>query len=251
MAGQWSSFATTPGGATWIESIYRQVLQRDSANLSAMTGLATYLAVHATWLEYTDPAQTQMLTEARDLALAVRAVDPRNDRVHIPIASYAQHINDFEAARNAWEAPLRLNPKSPGAYLNLAVFHLEMGEPARAIPLLERSLELDPKGSAHLFAALGAANFALGENDVAIDWLLKALELNFENLDIFSYLAMAYANKGDVTKSATFAEQYRRRAEVAGVKGPRVNRPRPNSPAAYVSYFYDKLLPDWERAGLL
>ena len=125
-----------------------------------------------------------------------------------------------------------------------------MGEHARAIPLLERSLELDPKGSAGVFAALGAANFALGENDAAIDWLLKALDLNFENLDIFSNLAMAYANKGDVTRSAAFAEQYRRRAEVAGVKGPRVNKPRPGSPAAYVSFFYDKLLPDWERAGL-
>jgi len=233
-----------------IESIYRQVLRRDSANQAAMTGLAAILAVHASWLEDTDPAKSQKLTEARDLALAVKAVDPTNGRVHVPIGLYAQHVNDFEAAKNAWEASLRLNPKSPASYINLAVFHLEMGEPARAIPLLERSLELDPKGSAHLFAALGAANFALGENDAAITWLLKALDLNFENLDIFSNLAMAYANKGDDTKSATFAAEYRRRAEVAGIKGPRVNRPRPNRPAAYVSYFYDKLLPDWERAGL-
>ncbi len=233
-----------------IESIYRQVLQRDSANLSAMTGLAAILAVHADWLEYTDPAQTQKLTEARDLALAVKAVDPGNDRVYVPIAMYAQHANDFEAARNAWESSLHRTPKSPGAYSNLAVFHLAMGEPAQAIPLLERSLELYPKGSAHVFTALGAANFALGENDAAIDWFLKALDLNFENLDIFSYLAMAYANKGDVPKSVEFAEQYRRRAEVAGVKGPRVNKPRPRSPAAYVSFFYEKLLPDWERAGL-
>ena len=62
-----------------------------------------------------------------------------------------------------------------------------------------------------MFAALGAANFALGEN---------------------------------------VAEEYRKRAEVEGVKGPRINKPRPGRPAAYVSYFYEKLLPDWERAGL-
>ena len=236
-----------------IESIYRQVLQRDSSNLSAMVGLAATLAVQADWLapyEYTDPAPTQKLTEARDLALAVKAVDPGDVRVYFPIAMYAQRVDDFEAARKAWESLVRLRPKSPGAHLNLAVFCLVMGEHARAIPLLERSLELDPKGSAGVFAALGAANFALGENDAAIDWLLKALDLNFENLDIFSNLAMAYANKGDVTRSAAFAEQYRRRAEVAGVKGPRVNKPRPGSPAAYRSFFYDKLLPDWERAGL-
>ena len=236
-----------------IESIYRQVLQRDSSNLSAMVGLAGILAVQADWLapyEYTDPAPTQKLTEARDLALAVKAVDPSDVRVYFPIALYAQRVDDFEAARKAWESLVRLRPKSPSAHLNLAVFCLVMGEHARAIPLLERSLELHPNGSASVFAALGAANFALGQNDPAIDWLLKALDLNFENLDIFSNLAMAYANKGDVTRSAAFAEQYRGRAEVARVKGPRVNKPRPGSPAAYVAFFYDKLLPDWERAGL-
>jgi len=233
-----------------IETIYRLVLQRDSTNLAAMAGLASILAVHADWLEQTDPAQTQKFTEARDLALAVKAVDPGNDHVYVPIALYAEHVNDFEAARNAWESSLRLKPKSPGGHSNLAVFHLKMGEPARAIPLLEKSMDLNPKGSAHVFAAMGAANFALGENDAAIDWLLKALDLNFENPDTFSHLAMAYAKKGDVTRSAAFAERYRRRAEVEGVKGPRVNKPRPGSPAAYVSYFYDKLLPDWERAGL-
>jgi adenylate cyclase len=236
-----------------IESIYRQILQRDSANLAAMAGLAAILAVHASWLapyEYTDPAQSQKLTEARDLALAVKAVDPTNAQVNIPIGLQAQYVNDFETARNSWEAALRLKPKSPSAHNNLAVFHLYMGEPARAIPLLERSLELNPRANATVFATLGAANFALGENDRAIGWLLKALDLNFEHLDMYSFLAMAYANIGNAAKSATFAEEYRRRAEVEGVKGPRVNKPRPGSPVAYVSYFYDKLLPDWERAGL-
>ena len=125
-----------------------------------------------------------------------------------------------------------------------------MGEPARAIPLLERSLELRPRANATVFAALGAANFALGENERAFGWLLEALDLNLENLDVYSFLAMAYANIGNAAKSATFAEEYRKRTEVDGVKGPQINKPRPGSPADYVSYFYEKLLPDWERAGL-
>jgi adenylate cyclase len=233
-----------------IESIYRQILQRDNANLSAMMGLAANLAVHASWLENTDPAMIEKLTEAKDLALAVKAVDPTNSRVSIPIGLHAQHVNDFEAARNAWETAVHLNPRGPGAHTNLAVFHLHMGEPARAIPLLERSLELRPRANATVFAALGAANFALGENDRAIGWLLKALDLNLENLDMYSFSAMAYSNIGNAAKSAKFADEYLRRAEVEGVKGPRVNKPRPGSPAAYVSYFYEKLMPDWERAGL-
>lgn len=236
-----------------IEAIYRQILQHDSANLAAMAALAATLAVHATWLpayEHASPAMIEMLTEARDLALAVKAVDPTNSRVLIPIALHAQHVNDFEAAQNAWEAALHLNPRGPGAHNNLAIFHLFMGEPARAVALLERALELRPRANPTVFAALGAANFALGENDRAIGWLLKALDLNLENLDVYSFLAMAYANIGNAAKSATFVEEYQRRAVVEGAKGPRVNKPKPGSPPAYVSYFYEKLLPDWERAGL-
>ena len=233
-----------------IESIYRQVLRRDSSNLAAMAGLAGVLAVHAGWLEDRDPAQMQMLAEARYLALAVKAVDPMNDRVYVPLAVYAQHCNDFDAAKSAYEASLRLKPKSPASYSNLAVLFLWMGEPTQAIPLLEKSLDLYPNGSGHVFAALGAAHLALGHDDAAIEWLRKALDLGFENLDIFSNLAMAYTNKGELSKAAPFVEEYRKRAEAAGVNGPRVNKPGPDSPPAYVSHFFSKLMPDWERAGL-
>lgn len=233
-----------------IASTYREILRRDSNNLSAMTGLAVILAIHAGWLEYTDPAMTAMLTEARDLALAIKAVDPANSRVGIAIALHAQHVNDFEAARNAWETALQMNPKGPGAHTNLAVFHLFMGEPARAIPLLERSLELRPRANATVFAGLGAAHFALGHDERAIAWLLKALDLTLENVDVYSNLAMAYANIGNMAKSAEYADRYRKRAAADGIKGPRINTPKPGSPPAYVSYFYEKLLPNWERAQL-
>jgi TolB-like protein len=236
-----------------VQSVYRQILQQDPANLAAMAGLAAHLAVHATWLpsyEHGDPAVLEKLTEARDLAQAVRAADPANSRVLIPIALYAQHVNDFETARNAWEAAVRLHPRGPGAYNNLAFFHLSIGEPARAIALLERSLELRPNAKPTVFAGLGAAHFALGENERAIDWLLKALDLKLENVDMYSFLAMAYANIGNAAKSATYAEEYRKRAEAEGAKGPRVNKPQPGSPPAYIAYFYEKLLPDWERANL-
>ena len=236
-----------------IESIYREMLQRDSASLAAMAGLASILALQADWLapyEQRDPASLEKLEEARDLALAVKAADPRNFRVYLPIALHARHVNDFETARNALEAALQLNPRSPAAHQNLAVFHLDTGEPLRAIPLLERSLELRPRANATAFAALGAANFAIGNDHQAIGWLLKALDLNLQHLDVFSFLAMAYANIGDAANSSKFVDEYRRRAESDGVKGPLASKPKPGAPAAYVSYFYEKLLRDWERAGL-
>ena len=103
------------------------------------------------------------------------------------------------------------------------------------------------------FVSLALPGWTGGENgllDIPGSYGQPALDMNLENLDVFSFLAMAYANKGDAAKSASFVEQYRERAEAAGVKGPRIDQPHANSPAAYVSYFHEKLLPDWERAGL-
>ena len=104
-----------------------------------MTGLAANLAVHASWLEDTDPAMIEKLTEAKDLALAVKAEDHTGASLTIPIGLHSQQVTEVDAVRNTWESAVHLNPRGPPAHTKLAVFHLFMGEPARAIPLLERS----------------------------------------------------------------------------------------------------------------
>jgi TolB-like protein len=61
----------SPQRLSEIEAVYREILQRDGANLAAMAGLAANLAVQADWLapyEHTDPAMIEKLAEARDLA---------------------------------------------------------------------------------------------------------------------------------------------------------------------------------------
>jgi hypothetical protein len=61
---------------------------------------------------------------------------------------------------------------------------------------------------------------------------------------------MAYANTGNAFKSGTYADAYRKRAAPQGVKAPRINQPKAGTPAACVTFFHEKLLPDWERADL-
>ena len=58
----------------------------------------------------------------------------------------------FRRARRALEGALAKDPKDPSANGNFALFHLNMGEPDRAILLLMQALSLYPKGKEFIFA---------------------------------------------------------------------------------------------------
>ena len=136
-------------------------------------------------MDGSDPARDKQLTDARDLALKVKAIDPDLRGIELPLYFYAQEHNDFDGARRALEAAIAKDPKNPSAYGNFGLFHLDMGEPERALPLLRQALSLYPKGNEFIFDNLGRAYLALGDNDAAIEWLLKAVDLNTEIRDVY------------------------------------------------------------------
>ena len=72
------------------------------------------------------------------------------------------------------------------------------GQPRRAIPLFERSIELQPDHSqAHYL--MGWSLCRIREFDVAIDALKKAAELNPGYVDIFTTLGIALSDVGNHT----------------------------------------------------
>ncbi len=232
------------------ERLYREALAQEPNNVNAMVDLAATLAIHSQWMDGSDPARDKQLTDARDLALSVKAIDPSLRGIELPLYLYAQEHNDFEGARRALEAALAKDPKSPSAYGNFALFFMNMGEPERAVPLLKQALSVYPKGNEFIFDNLGLAYLALGDNDAAIEWLLKAVDLNTEILDVYSGLAIAYSNKGDRQGASRYVAEYRKRATAQGFKGIESNAPAPESPPAYLKYYYEQFLPQWKRAGL-
>ena len=231
------------------ERLNREALSLEPNNVIAMVRLASTLAVHATWLDSSDPARDKQITDARDLALRVKAIDP-GLVFEGPLSIYAMEHDDFDGARRAFEAALAKNPRNPALYNNFALFYRSMGEPERAIPLLKQALSLYPKGKETVFGNLGNAYLELGDNDAAIDWLLKTVDLNSETLDTYSGLAMAYSNKGDTRNASRYVAEYRKRASARGVKGIESKAPSPGSPPAFLKYYHDRLLPEWKKAGL-
>ena len=232
-----------------VERLFREALSLEPNNVIAMVRLASTLAVHATLLDRSDPARGKQITDARDLALRVKAIDP-SLVFEGPLSIYALEHNDFDGARRALEAALAKEPKNPAVYNNLALFYRQIGEPERAMPLLKQALSLYPKGRETIFANLGSASLELGNNDAAIDWLLKTVDLNTEHLEVYSGLAMAYSNKGDQRNAARYVAEYQKRASAQGVKGIKSNAPSPESPPAFLKYYHERFLPQWKKAGL-
>ena len=232
------------------QRLYREALTQEPNNVNAMVGLAIALAIHSQWMDGSDPARNRQLTDARDQALRVKAIDPGLRGIELPLYLYAQEHNDFDGARRALEAALAKDPKDPSAYGNFALFYMNMGEPERAIPLLKQALSLYPKGNEFIFDNLGLAYLALGSNDAAIEWLLRAVDLNTEIWDVYSGLAMAYSNKGDRQSASRYVAEYQKRVAAQGFKGIESNAPAPGSSPAYLKYYHERYLPQWKKAGL-
>jgi tetratricopeptide (TPR) repeat protein len=215
-----------------------------------MIGLAIALAIHSQWLDNSDASRGKRLSDARDMALRVRAIDPCLRGIELPLYLYAQEHNDFDGARRALEAALAKDSKDPSAYGNFALFHLNMGEPERALPLLKQALSLYPKGNEFIFANLGRAALALGNDDAAIEWLLKAVDLDTQMWEVYSGLAMAYSNKGDRKRASRYIAEYEKCAAAQGIGGIEGNAPSPDSPPAFLRYYYEQFLPQWKKAAL-
>jgi TolB-like protein len=122
------------------ERLYREAISLDPNNLDAAALLASALAMRAMWLDSTDPIRGRLITEARDLALKVKAIDPEVRGIDTPLQIYAIEHGDFDGARRSFEARLVKEPRSPAAYTTFAIFHRTMGEPEKAIPLLKQAL---------------------------------------------------------------------------------------------------------------
>jgi Flp pilus assembly protein TadD len=233
------------------EDLYRQALALEPNNASAMVGLALSLVL----LPENFPAgmdegtKEKKWVEGRDLALKARELDPDNPYVYTVIAFYAQHHGDFAGARHAHEVRVSLQPKNPTAYTNLAFLILVMGEPRRAIELLTQAINLNPKHPIEVtYFLMGYANFMLGDNDAAIEWLRKSLDTNPGWGYGYAYLAMAYALKGEDIKARAAAADLRRvdpNSTLSAYRKEIVLRPD-----TYKEWFESKLVPAWRKAGL-
>lgn len=160
-----------------------------SAGVPAEVRPLVELAGRAAWALY-----AEQWSDAEALFQQLGEQYPKQPGVHYLRGIYYVD-RDMAAALNEFAAELKVSPSHALAYVQIAILHLRMGEPAAALEPAREAVRLAP-GNLLCHLALGRALLA-GENmGPAIQELEAALKLNPAYPHTHFYLAQAYRQAG-------------------------------------------------------
>jgi predicted Zn-dependent protease len=124
-----------------------------------------------------------------------------------------------------------------------------LGKPQEAIELLTQAINLDPKHVDDTECLnMAYAHLMLGDNDAAIEWILKGAEKNPTKVSIYATLAVAYALKGEDAKARAAVDEVHRLDPNWTLTARRRNDS--SKPTQYKAWFESNVVPAWRKAGL-
>jgi len=191
--------------ARWQEARrdFERALELDSRSSGARIGLAAILSTKLadSWspvLQEDIPQAEQLLREALETSsVSNQAV------AHFTLGILRQMQTRLPEAQKEFEIALSLDSNNARSYFHRGETLLYLGQPAAAIPSLEKAIQLDPNAPNAAFAhwALGTCQLLLGRVDQAIDLLRTALDTNARVWVPYFYLAGALGLQGDLEKA--------------------------------------------------
>ena len=179
------------------ERLYREALAQEPGNVNAMVGLATTLAIHSQWMDASDPARDKQLTDARDLALKVKAIDPGLRRDRAPALPLRPGTRRLRRCAPRPRGSAGQGPEEPAGYGNFASPPPEHGRAGACRPLLKQALSAVSQGQrVHLQQPRPLVS-GIGKRRRRDRVAAQGGRPEHEIRDVYSGLAMAYSNKGD------------------------------------------------------
>ena len=167
-----------------MEALYRQALAIEPGNLSAKAGLAISLSLQASNfanpLKLDEAGQIALGKKAFDLAQEVKAIDPNNPDIYLPIYIYANAIKNIDATTQAAKRRIELQPKASGGYNSLGVLKRSIDDVAGAKAAFAKALEFASpvKPPAETYFNLAHLAFREDKLDDAIAWARKGIDAN-------------------------------------------------------------------------
>jgi TolB-like protein/DNA-binding winged helix-turn-helix (wHTH) protein len=195
--------------------LYEQALELAPGSLPAQIGLANTLAVKSWYMNPTDAKDD--MHRAERLIKAGLVAAPNNADAHYTMGQVLRLQGRCEEAIGEYERAIALNRNIANADAFLASCLLWTGKTAAVIPLLEKAIRLDPsnKLGGWNYRRIGVAALFQSRDDDAISWLerarvsLAATEQRDALSATHSWLAAAYALKGDTGRATTELAQAR------------------------------------------
>jgi adenylate cyclase len=180
-------------------SLYERALSLDPSAAYAMRMIANRLINKGTTWETAENMQRveMMVTRARAIAPDAEGL------LGIMIQWYRKLERSQEAMAVA-EDLIRRFPNNPFGYSALSTSKVFAGHAEEAIPLLEKSIQLNPRSSYlfYRYRQLGFASLLLGRDQDAITFLERSLAINPDDDGgrqwTYRFLAAAYAQAGEL-----------------------------------------------------
>jgi adenylate cyclase len=191
-----------------ILQLYEQALQLDPSSVPAMAGLAESMIENQ---DFNSGGRKDMLERTAELLARARTIEPRSEAVQAVSVHWLQRqdgrcMETADAAQKLIEA----YPNNVLGYRALARCLAVLGKADEAIPLIEKSLHLNPRDPWQYldYARMGHVLALLGRYDESIVWNQRALAADPEasNSDrawYYRLIAEAYALTGHLAEART------------------------------------------------
>jgi adenylate cyclase len=200
----------TPDNSTQAVALYERALALDPNSVEAKTVLAAALAGRV--LAGMTNSRAADIAHAKELVEQVLATSPGSTLAHFAKGQLLRADGHCDEAIPEFERVISSNRNSSGAFFQLAVCKLLTGAIDETIPLEEQSIRLGPRDPDifNRYLVIGQVHLLQSRTEEAINWLEKARSANSASAFPHSWLASAYAIKGDLGRARTELAEARR-----------------------------------------
>jgi TolB-like protein/Flp pilus assembly protein TadD len=190
--------------------LFERALALDQQSIAAQSWLA--IALTARVLDFMAGTAATDIVRAQDLAERALAASPRSPLAHFARGQVLRAQHRYNDAILEYETAIALNRNWANAYSHLGWCKCMTGSIEELIPAQERAIRLSPRDpQIGLFnGRIGCAHLLQSRTDEAIVWYERARNAAPAHPSFRTFLAAAYALKGDAEGAATeLAEAHR------------------------------------------
>jgi adenylate cyclase len=186
-------------------ALFREAIALDPTLSIAHAYLATIMVqnIQYGWIRSTK----ELWAEAMSLAESSVRLDPRSSFA-FSILSYVHAMEgNYEAALDAANKAVGLNPYDMGARGVLGICHLVVSQHRQAIELFSTAVQRGNSDPRYQWAALNAfSHYLLRQYDASLSWAREALYLNPNHLQVLAIRAAALAQLARTEEAMKAAE---------------------------------------------
>ena len=160
-----------------LTALFEQALQLDPSSVAAMCSLTALLIDRYVIPDYPDRGNEDLIDRAATLVSAAAAIEPNSERVMFCQALLLRAQGYWLEAIAIFQRLIELFPNNPGAYRLLGYLKLAVGQAEDAIPLLQKSIRVDPLSpfNRHTCQRIGLSLLLLGHDEASVEWQRRSL----------------------------------------------------------------------------